>query len=147
MTLGRRWPLPEKHVQYAFPSVALGGLEAGIAAGAIGRSIAKQVGEASLVITTAGTDEKVAKARDLGADAVINYTTGDFLAETMRLTDGRGVDVAVDVVGGDVFARSQQALAEGGRLVSVGRSGGQAPEEDKALSERKHQTVVTENEP
>lgn len=111
--------------------------------GMAGVQIAKQVGEASLVITTAGTDEKVAKARDLGADAVINYTTGDFLAETMGLTDGRGVDVAVDVVGGDVFARSQQALAEGGRLVSVGRSGGQAPEEDKALSERKHLTVVT----
>ena len=111
-----------------------------------GVQIAKQVGEASPVITTAGTDAKVAKARDLGADAVINYTLGtfgDFLAETMRLTDGRGVDVAVDVVGGDVFARSQQALAEGGRLVSVGRSGGQPPEEDKALSERKNLTVVT----
>ena len=111
--------------------------------GRAGVQIARQVGEASLVITTAGTDEKVAKARDLGADAVINYTTGDFLAETMRLTDGRGVDLAMDVVGGDVFARSQQALADGGRLVSVGRSGGQAPEEDQELSRRKGLTVVT----
>ena len=111
--------------------------------GMAGVQIAKKIGAASLVITTAGTDEKVAKARELGADAVINYTTGDFLAETMRLTNGRGVDVAIDVVGGDVFTRSQQALAEGGRLVSVGRSGGEAPEEDENLSKEKNLTVVT----
>lgn len=53
MTLGRRWPLPEKHLQYAFPSVALGGLEAGIDAEAIAKSIGKQGGELALVTMVA----------------------------------------------------------------------------------------------
>ena len=110
--------------------------------GMAGVQIAKQVAGAK-VFTTAGTDEKVARARELGADVAINYTTTDFLAEVQRETGGRGVDVALDMVGGDVFSRSQQALAEGGRLVSVGRASGQAPEVDTDLAEQKHQQVVT----
>ncbi|HLB29777.1 MAG TPA: zinc-binding dehydrogenase [Dehalococcoidia bacterium] len=115
---------------------------AGSGVGMAGVQIAKHVAGAR-VFTTAGTDEKVAKARELGADVAINYTTQDFLPEVLRLTEGRGVQVALDMVGGDVFARSQKALAEGGRLVSVGRSSGVAPEVDTALAEAKHQQVVT----
>jgi NADPH2:quinone reductase len=111
--------------------------------GMAGVGIAKYVGGARLVITAAGTDEKVARAKELGADHAINYSTGDFLGETLRLTAGRGVDVCLEVVGGDVFARSQQALAEGGRMVSAGRSSATAPEVDEDLATRKHQMVAT----
>lgn len=105
--------------------------------------IAKHVVKAGLVITTAGSDDKVARAKTLGADHAINYSSSDFLTETMRLTNGRGVDVVLEVVGGDVFKRSQQALAEGGRLVSAGRSSGEAAEVDLELASRKHQIVTT----
>ena len=115
---------------------------AGSGVGMAGVQIAKHVAGAR-VFTTAGTDEKVARAMGLGADAAINYSTQDFLAEVLRLTHGEGVQVALDGVGGEVFARSQQALAEGGRLVSVGRASGVAPEIDTALAERKRQEVVT----
>ena len=115
---------------------------AGSGVGMAGVQIAKHVAGAR-VFTNAGTDEKVARAVGLGADAAINYSTQDFLAEVLRLTHGEGVQVALDGVGGEVFARSQQALAEGGRLVSVGRASGVAPERDTALAERKRQEVVT----
>ncbi|MBI2887019.1 MAG: zinc-binding dehydrogenase [Chloroflexi bacterium] len=110
--------------------------------GMAGVQIAKQIAGAT-VFTTAGTDAKVARARELSADVAINYTTTDFLPEVLLLTGGRGVDVALDMVGGEVFAKTQQALAEGGRLVSVGRSSGQAPQVDAALAEAKKQKVVT----
>src|SRR5437660_53945 len=61
----------------------------------------------------------------------------------MRLTGGRGVEVALDAVGGDVFARSQQALAEHGRLVSVGRSSGRPPVVDRELAKARGQQIVT----
>src|SRR5439155_20530880 len=73
----------------------------------------------------------------------INYANMDFLAELLRLTSGRGVDVALDAVGGDVFARSQQALADHGRLVSVGRSSGQPPVVDRALAKARGHQIVT----
>ena len=115
---------------------------AGSGVGMAGVQIAKHVAGAR-VITTAGSDEKVAKARALGADLAINYATQDLVAEVLRFTGGRGVDVALDMVGGEVFAQSQRALAEGGRLVSVGSSSGTPPQVDAALAERKRQTVVT----
>lgn len=115
---------------------------AGSGVGMAGVQIARHVAGAR-VFTTAGTDAKVARARELGADVAINYTTQDFLAEVRQQTQGQGVQVALDSVGGDVFSRSQQVLAEGGRLVSVGRSSGSAPEVDTALAERKSQRVVT----
>jgi NADPH2:quinone reductase len=111
--------------------------------GMAGVQIAKHVGGAGLVFTTAGTDEKCKRGLDLGADHAINYTSGDFLAEVMAKTKGRGVDVALDMIGGETFRKTQQALAEGGRLVSVGRAGGDAPEVDEALAQAKHQTITT----
>jgi NADPH:quinone reductase-like Zn-dependent oxidoreductase len=111
--------------------------------GMAGVQIAKHVGGAGIVFTTAGSDEKCRRGLELGADYAVNYSSGDFLAEVMARTNGRGVDVALDMIGGETFAKAQQALAEGGRLVSVGRAGGQAPEVDQALAERKHQTITT----
>jgi NADPH:quinone reductase len=111
--------------------------------GMAGVQIAKHVGGAGLVFTTAGTDEKCARGLGLGADHAINYTSGDFLAEIMAKTNGRGVDVALDMIGGETFKKTQQALAEGGRLVSVGRAGGDAPEVDEAMAKAKNQTITT----
>ncbi len=74
------------------------------------------------VITTAGSDEKVARARGLGAGLAINYQTQDFLTEVMRYTDGHGVDVVLESVGGEVLTKSIQALAPLGRLINVGNS-------------------------
>jgi NADPH2:quinone reductase len=111
--------------------------------GMAGVQIAKHVGGAGLVFTTAGSDEKCRRGLQLGADYAINYSTSDFLAEVMAKTNGRGVDVALDMIGGDTFAKTQQALAEGGRLVSVGRASGSQPVVDEALARRKNQTVTT----
>ncbi len=72
------------------------------------------------VITTTSTDEKAKKARELGADEVINYTSQDFVAEVKRLTAKVGVDVVLDHVGGEVFQKSIAAVRWGGRIVTVG---------------------------
>src|SRR5690606_17906687 len=61
------------------------------------------------VIGTASTEEKIAFATEAGADEMIRYTETDFLEETMRLTDGRGVHVVYESVGKDTFMRSMQA--------------------------------------
>lgn len=71
------------------------------------------------VIVTCGTDEKCAKALELGAAAAINYRTQDFVKEAKALTQGSGVNVVLDMVGGDYLPRNLSALAEDGRHVSI----------------------------
>ena len=71
------------------------------------------------VIVTCGTDEKCARAVRLGAEAAINYATEDFVEEVHRITDRRGVDVVMDMVGGDYVPRNLACLAEEGRHVSI----------------------------
>lgn len=71
------------------------------------------------VLVTAGSDEKCAAARELGADTAINYKTQDFVAETKKATGGRGVDIVLDMVGGDYLPRNVACLAEAGRHVSI----------------------------
>ncbi len=71
------------------------------------------------VITTAGSDEKCAFCLGLGAQAAINYREADFVAEIRRLTDGRGVDVVLDMVGGDYLQKNVSCLAVEGRLVQI----------------------------
>ncbi len=71
------------------------------------------------VIVTAGTDEKVAACRDLGADLAINYRTQDFVAEVKAFTDGKGVDVIMDMVGADYLAKNLGLLKLKGRLVWI----------------------------
>jgi putative PIG3 family NAD(P)H quinone oxidoreductase len=71
------------------------------------------------VIVTCGSDEKCAKALEIGAAAAINYQTQDFVEQAMRLTSGRGVAVVLDMVGGDYLPRNLAALAEEGRHVSI----------------------------
>jgi NADPH:quinone reductase len=73
----------------------------------------------SKVFATAGSDEKCEACRKLGADAAINYRTADFVEEVKRLTDGRGVDVVLDMVGAPYAARNLRCLAMDGRLVLI----------------------------
>ncbi|HEX4762041.1 MAG TPA: NAD(P)H-quinone oxidoreductase [Sphingomicrobium sp.] len=71
------------------------------------------------VIVTCGTDEKCARALELGAEAAANYRTQDFVEVARRLTEGKGVSVVLDMVGGDYVPRNLQALADDGRHVSI----------------------------
>ena len=71
------------------------------------------------VFTTAGTDEKCAACLGLGANAAINYRTHDFAAEIRTLTEGRGVDVILDMVGGPYAVRNIRSLGMDGRLVVI----------------------------
>jgi putative PIG3 family NAD(P)H quinone oxidoreductase len=71
------------------------------------------------IIVTCGSDAKCARALELGADAAINYREQDFVEEVHRVTDRAGVDVVIDMVGGDYLPRNLACLAEEGRHVSI----------------------------
>ena len=94
------------------------------------------------VITTCGSDDKCAKARDLAADHAVNYRDRDFLQEVMRITESRGADVVLESVGGDVFDKSLQAMARFGRLCTVGNSSGQPNSVDPRLLMFKNLSVA-----
>jgi NADPH:quinone reductase-like Zn-dependent oxidoreductase len=76
------------------------------------------------IITTAGSDEKLDRAKSLGADYGINYRRQDFLHEVRRITKKRGVDVVIEHIGEEVWERSLLCLAAGGRLVTCGATSG-----------------------
>ena len=71
------------------------------------------------LIVTCGTDEKCARALALGADAAVNYRTQDFVEEVHRVTNRAGVNIVIDMVGGDYVPRNLACLAEEGRHVSI----------------------------
>jgi NADPH2:quinone reductase len=76
------------------------------------------------IIVTAGSDEKCAACIAEGADHAINYKTQDFVAEVKRFTDGRGVDVVLDMVAGDYLAREVECMADDGRIAIIAVQGG-----------------------
>ena len=76
------------------------------------------------IIVTAGSPDKVAAARKLGATHAIDYKTEDFVARVAEITQGRGVQVVLDMVGGDYVPRNLKCLAEDGRHVSIAVQGG-----------------------
>ncbi|MDN4614882.1 NAD(P)H-quinone oxidoreductase [Leifsonia sp. F6_8S_P_1B] len=84
-------------------------------------SMAVQLGRAfgANVIATAGSPEKAEFCRGLGADAAVEYRTQDFVEAALAFTDGRGVDVVLDIVGGSYIARDLDALATGGRIMAI----------------------------
>ncbi|BDI30243.1 NAD(P)H quinone oxidoreductase [Capsulimonas corticalis] len=94
------------------------------------------------VIADAGSEEKCAACRALGADLAIPYKTQDFVAEAKRFTDGRGVDVILDMVGGSYFARNLAALAREGRLVNIAFQQGSRIEADLTPIMLKRLTVT-----
>jgi NADPH:quinone reductase len=100
------------------------------AAGGVG-SAAVQLARAfgATVIATAGTDEKVEFCRSLGAEYAVNYRSGDFVAFVDEVTNGRGVDVAFDTVGGAVTTNTFRAMAFNGRHLIIGFASGIEEEE------------------
>ena len=102
--------------------------------------LAKALG--ARVIATAGSDKKCAACLKLGADHAINYKTQDFAAEAMKLTDGRGVDVVLDMVAGAYVAREIECLAEDGRLVIIAVQGGVKAEFNAGLVLRRRLVIT-----
>lgn len=94
------------------------------------------------VVATAGSDEKCSACVALGADHAINYKTADFAEEARKLTDGRGVDVILDMVAGSYVAREVGCLAEDGRLVIIAVQGGVKSEINAGVVLRKRLTVT-----
>ncbi len=92
-------------------------------------------------IVTCGSDEKCTAARAIGADVAINYKTTDFTAETLAATGGKGVDVVLDMVGGDYLAKNVACMAEGGRHVSIAFQRGTKGELDLMAVMRKRLTL------
>ncbi len=82
------------------------------------------------VIATAGSDAKLAAAKQLGADHVINYEQDDFVTATREITSKRGVDIVFEHVGERTFAGSLRCLAKGGRVVTCGATSGPRLEAD-----------------
>src|SRR5437879_3935195 len=136
------WPIPDgldaasaACVPVAFGTAqeclfTAGNLEAGqtalihAGAGGVGMAaiqLAKQAG--ATVLSTASSDEKLERLREFGLDHGINYARESFVERTRELTDGRGVDVILDSVGGQNLVDSVGALAYRGTLVSVGLAG------------------------
>ena len=103
--------------------------------------IARRLG--ARVIGTAGTEAKAALAREAGAHHVIVYSTQDFVAETKRLTDGRGVEVIYDSVGKSTFLPGLDALAPRGMMVLFGQSSGSVEPIDPQVLNRKGSLYLT----
>ena len=87
------------------------------------------------VITTSGSEEKCQRLRQLGADVTIDVSQNDFVPEVMRVTENRGVDVILEMIGGEVYDKSLKALAPGGRLFSIGGAFGAIPDPPPMLTE------------
>lgn len=102
--------------------------------------IAKALG--ATVLVTAGSDEKCAACVAMGADHAINYKTSDFAEEAKKLTNGKGVDVILDMVAGGYVAREVDCMAEDGRLVIIAIQGGVKSEINAGLVLRKRLTVT-----
>jgi putative PIG3 family NAD(P)H quinone oxidoreductase len=106
-------------------------------------TMAIQLGHAlgAKVACTAGSAEKLARCRELGADLAINYRVDDFVAQLLEFTDGHGANVILDIMGAAYLPRNVTALATGGRLVVIGLQGGGTGELDLGLLLRKRATV------
>jgi putative PIG3 family NAD(P)H quinone oxidoreductase len=122
--------IPEVFITAFDALVAQGGLTSGrtalVHAGASGVGtaaiqIAKAIGARIAVTASAG---KLAACRSLGADLAIDYRAEDFVGPVEAFTDGAGVDVVLDVIGGDYVDRNVRCLAIGGRIIQVGLMGG-----------------------
>lgn len=113
---------------------------AGSGVGSIGIQVAKLRG--ARVIATASSDEKLARAKELGADDIVNYTRDDWPREVKRLTDKRGVDVVFEHTGAATWPGSIAALKSNGRLVTCGATSGFAAETDIRQIFFRHLTIL-----
>jgi NADPH:quinone reductase-like Zn-dependent oxidoreductase len=113
---------------------------AGSGVGTAGVQLASFLG--ARVIASAGADFKLERAREHGAEAVVNYATQDLAARVREVTGGRGVDVVMECVGGDVLAASLEALAKDGKVVTVGGHAGEVVPVDVILLFRNQWSLI-----
>jgi len=102
-------------------TVLINSVGSGIGSAAV--QLAKLAG--AFVIGNASSDEKLARAKELGMDVGINHQTQDVVEEVMRATDGRGVELAYEHVGGELFQKALDSLAKDGRMVICGGHSGE----------------------
>jgi len=95
------------------------------------------------ILVTAGSAEKIARCIALGADAGINYRTEDFVARTRELTDGRGADLVLDIMGASYLGRNMDAVATDGRIVVIGMQGGNQTEIDLGVMMRRRISLIS----
>ena len=126
------------HVQ-AGESVLIHAAAGGV--GTLAVQLAKLMG-AKTVIGTASSDKKLELVRELGADAAINYKQADWDEQVTKATGGKGPDVILEMVGGDIAEKSLQILAPFGRMVVYGAAGGQMVQFSGLQLMYKNQSVV-----
>jgi NADPH:quinone reductase-like Zn-dependent oxidoreductase len=126
-----------------------GGLRAGetVLVNAVGSGIGSAAVQlahlaGATVIGTASSDEKLARASELGMDHGINHRTQDVVAEVMRITEGRGADLAYEHVGGELFQKALDSLCKDGRLVTCGAHAGEVVEFDIIPFFRTQKSVI-----
>lgn len=103
--------------------------------------LAKSAG--ATVAVTAGSAEKLATCRELGADILINYQDEDFVQRIREATNGRGADVILDIMGAAYLARNVDALAPDGRIANIGMQGGSRAELDLGVLMSKRGTIMS----
>jgi putative PIG3 family NAD(P)H quinone oxidoreductase len=108
--------------------------------GTMAIQLAREVG--ARVAVTAGSADKLAACRELGAEVLVNYREQDLVEEVRAATGGAGADVVLDNMGAKYLARNVDVLATGGRLVVIGLQGGTRAEVDLGLMLRKRAAVV-----
>ena len=113
---------------------------AGSGVGSIGIQVAKLFG--ARVIATASSDDKLEKAKELGADEVVNYSNADWAKEVRRLTERRGVDVVFEHTGAATWPGSIASLKPNGRLVTCGATSGFAAQTDLRQVFYRHLTIL-----
>ena len=144
--------IPETFFTVWYNMVERGGLKSGetflihggtSGIGTTAIQLAKQLG--AKVIATAGSDEKCAACRKLGADVAVNYKTEDFVAACKAATGDKGADVILDMIGGDYIARNYEAAAVEGRIVQIAFQGGPKAEVNfmRMMLKRLHHTGST----
>jgi NADPH2:quinone reductase len=149
MTLMRAAALPEAFFTVWANLFQRGGLQTGdsvlVHGGSSGiGTTAIQLARAfgATVFATAGSDEKCRACEALGAAAAINYKIVDFVEAISAITSGKGVDIILDIVGGEYFERNLRALALDGRLLQIGLLGGARAEVDLAAIMRRRLTLT-----
>jgi NADPH:quinone reductase-like Zn-dependent oxidoreductase len=113
---------------------------AGSGVGSVGIQVAKLRG--ARVIATASSNDKLAKAKELGADEVVNYSNSDWPKEVKRLTNRRGVDVVFEHTGATTWPGSIASLKQNGRLVTCGATSGFAAQTDLRQIFYRHLTIL-----
>jgi putative PIG3 family NAD(P)H quinone oxidoreductase len=95
------------------------------------------------VLVTAGSAAKLARCGELGADAGINYALEDFVMRTRELTDGRGADVVLDIMGASYLGRNLEVVATDGRVVVIGMQGGTHADIDLGVMMRRRVSLIS----